>query len=160
MVQLGNEDEAMTSTKSFRITKKMVLEAYLHVWGTSRKGNTVVRQFTAKERLARSLKAFNQRCRRMRHWPVKAQHQRLCRMLQGHYGYFGITGNFRRLIRVHREVQRLWRRWLSRRSSRSHVTWERFERVLQRFATGCDIRSFEAAELARALCIYSIAAGQ
>jgi RNA-directed DNA polymerase len=93
-----------------------------------------VRQFTAKERLARSLKAFNQRCRRMMHWPVKAQHQRLCRMLQGHYGYFGITGNFRRLILLHREVQRLWRRWLSRRSSRSYVTWERFERVLQRFA--------------------------
>jgi RNA-directed DNA polymerase len=107
---------------------------FVHVWGTSWKGNTVVRQFTAKERLARSLKAFNQRCRRMRHWPVEAQHQRLCRMLQGHYGYFGITGNFRRLIRVHREVQRLWRRWLSRRSSRSHVTWERFERVLQRLA--------------------------
>jgi len=107
---------------------------FVHVWGTSRKGNTVVRQFTAKERFARSLKAFNQRCRRMMHWPVKAQHQRLCRMLQGHYGYFGITGNFRRLALLHREVQRVWRRWLSRRSSKSSVTWERFERVLQRFA--------------------------
>jgi RNA-directed DNA polymerase len=40
----------------------------------------------------------------MMHWPVKAQHQRLCRMLQGHYGCFGITGNFRRLALLHREV--------------------------------------------------------
>jgi len=111
-----------------------VFLGFVHVWGTSRKGNTVVRQFTAKERFARSLKAFNQRCRRMMHWPVKAQHQRLCRMLRGHYGYFGITGNIRRLLRLHREVRRMWRRWLSRRSSKSHITWELFERVLQHFA--------------------------
>jgi RNA-directed DNA polymerase len=107
---------------------------FVHVWGTSRKGNTVVRQLTAKERFARSLKAFNQQCQRMMHWPVKTQHQRLCRMLQCHYGYFGITGNFRRLVLLHHEVRRVWRRWLSRRSSKSYVTWERFERMLQRLA--------------------------
>jgi len=77
---------------------------FVHMWGTSRKGNTVVRQFTAKERFARSLKAFNQRCRRMRHWPVKAQHERLCRTLQGHYGYFGITGVNRRAILTRKGV--------------------------------------------------------
>jgi group II intron reverse transcriptase/maturase len=105
---------------------------FIHVWGASRKGNKVVRQFTAKERLARSLKAFHQQCRRMMHWPLAAQHDRLCRMLKGHYGYFGITGNFRRLLLLHREVTRVWRRWLSRRSSKSYLTWARYERVLQR----------------------------
>jgi group II intron reverse transcriptase/maturase len=73
---------------------------FCHVWGTSRKGNTVVRQVTAKDRLARSLKAFNQQCRLMRHWPLDMQHERLCQMLKGHYGYFGISGNIRRLGRV------------------------------------------------------------
>jgi RNA-directed DNA polymerase len=42
----------------------------------------VVRQLTAKDRLARSLKAINQRCKRMRHWPLRQQHQRLCRVLE------------------------------------------------------------------------------
>jgi group II intron reverse transcriptase/maturase len=107
---------------------------FAHVWGTSRKGNMVVRQFTAKDRLARSLKTFNQQCRRMMHWPLKVQHDRLCRMLKGHYGYFGITGNFRRLVRLHHEVRRVWRSWLSRRSSKSYLKWERYERVLQRLA--------------------------
>ncbi len=65
---------------------------FTHVWGKSRKGNAVVRQLTAKDRLARSLKAVNQRCKRMRHWPIRDQHQRLCRMLKGRYAYFGITG--------------------------------------------------------------------
>ena len=107
---------------------------FTHVWGASRRGYRVVRQFTAKDRLARSLKAFNQQCRRMLHWPLAAQHERLCRMLKGHYGYFGITGNLRRLALLHHEVRRLWRRWLSRRSSKSSVTWERFDRVLERLA--------------------------
>jgi RNA-directed DNA polymerase len=55
-------------------------------------------------------------------------------MLKGHYGYFGIGGNFRRLVLLHHEVQRVWHRWLSRRSSKSYLRWERFERLLQRFA--------------------------
>jgi hypothetical protein len=31
-------------------------------------------------------------------------------------------------------VTRVWRRWLSRRSWKSHLNWQRFERVLERFA--------------------------
>jgi group II intron reverse transcriptase/maturase len=116
------------------LSTTFVFLGFAHVWGTSRKGNRVVRQFTAKERFARSLKAFNQQCRRMMHWPATVQYDRLCRMLKGHYGYFGITGNFRRLVRLHHEVRRVWRYWLSRRSSKSYLTWERYERVLQRLA--------------------------
>ena len=60
----------------------------------SRKGKAAVWQRTAKDRLARTLKAINQQCRVMRPWPIAAQHQRLCRMLEGHFAYFGITGNY------------------------------------------------------------------
>ena len=110
-----------------------VFLGFAQVWGASRKGHQVVRQFTAKERFARSLKAFNQQCRKMMHWPVNVQHDRLCRMLKGHYGYFGITGNFRRLARLLQEVRRMWRRWLSRRSSKSDLKWERYARMLEYF---------------------------
>jgi len=119
-------DEALPTT--------FVFLGFLHTWGVSRKGNKVVRQFTAKERLARSLKRFNQQCHEMMHWPLNEQHDRLGQMLKGHYAYFGITGNFERLKRLHRMVTRLWRKWLSRRSWKSYLTWARFERVLERFA--------------------------
>jgi RNA-directed DNA polymerase len=111
-----------------------VFLGFLHIWSVSRKGNKVMRQFTAKERLARSLKKFNKQCRRMMHWPLTAQHEVLCQMLKGHYGYFGITGNFRRLKRLHRRVTRVWRKWLSRRSWKSNLNWKQFARVLERFA--------------------------
>jgi RNA-directed DNA polymerase len=106
---------------------------FVHAWGTSRKGNAVVLQLTAKDRLARSLKAVNQQCRLMRHWPLDTQHERLRQMLIGHYSYYGISGNSRRLGHLHFHVRRLWRRWLSRRSWKSFLSWERYERLLQRF---------------------------
>jgi hypothetical protein len=107
---------------------------FTHVWGKSRKGNSTVRQQTAKDRLARSLKAINQRCKRMRHWPLRAQYQRLCQVMMGHYAYFGITGNIHRLRQLHQCVRRIWQKWLSRRSSKSYVAWARFKRMLEHFA--------------------------
>jgi group II intron reverse transcriptase/maturase len=106
---------------------------FTHLWGRSRKGNPVVRQLTARDRLARALKAINQQCRLMRHRPLREQHQRLCRMLQGHFAYFSITSNFRRIAAVHFHARSLWRKWLSRRSWTSHMSWAKYERVLARF---------------------------
>ena len=126
--RVPTEDAAGTLPTTF------VFLGFLHTWSRSRKGNKVVRQFTAKERLARSLKRFNQQCRGMMHWPLNAQHDRLCQMLKGHYAYFGITGNFRRLGRLHHTVQRVWRKWLSRRSRQGHLSWQRFKRLLERFS--------------------------
>jgi hypothetical protein len=37
-----------------------------------------------------------------------------CRMLQGHFTYFGISGNSQRLAAVLHQARRLWRKWLSR----------------------------------------------
>ena len=54
-------------------------------------------------------------------------------MLRGHYGYYGITGNSRRLAAYRYEVVHVWRKWLDRRSRRACMTWPRFFRVLARY---------------------------
>lgn len=106
---------------------------FTHVRVMSRNGKRAMLQKTAKDRLARALDAFNQQCRRMRHWLVREQHERLCRMLRGHYAYYGITGNNDSLNSLHHGVVRLWHKWLSRRSrqSTSYLSWERFCRILE-----------------------------
>ena len=52
---------------------------------------------------------------------------------QGHYAYYGITGNARALARFLHEVRRLWRKWLHRRSWRARMTWVRFVRLTERY---------------------------
>jgi RNA-directed DNA polymerase len=106
---------------------------FLHVWGKSRKGYATMWQRTAKDRLARTLKAINRQCRYLRPWPVAEQHRRLCQMLKGHFAYFGISGNYHRLVAVVHQTRGLWRKWLSRRSWKSSVNWAQFERLALRY---------------------------
>ena len=69
----------------------------------------------------------------MRHLPVGEQVINLNRVLRGHYAYYGIAVNFRALQRVHRAVERYWRKMLSSRSRTGNVSWGVFHRIKQRF---------------------------
>jgi RNA-directed DNA polymerase len=113
--------------------RSFALLGFTHFWGRSRKGRWVVKRKTAKDRFTRALRAIGQWCRAHRHWPVAAQQAALGRKLQGHYAYYGITGNGRALARFHYEVRRLWRKWLNRRSWHGRMTWEKFARLAIRY---------------------------
>ena len=105
---------------------------FTHVWGKSRNGRTVVRQSTAKSRFARALIAIKDWCCRNRHRPELDQHAQLAAKLRGHYAYYGITGNYRRLYQYQQQVVKTWRKWLARRSRSKRLTWIRFNAFLAR----------------------------
>jgi hypothetical protein len=68
-------------------------------------------------------------CRANRHAPLKYQYQRLCLKWRGHFRYDGIRGNFPLLAEVRRSAEQAWRYWLSRRSSKSAIGGEKFQRL-------------------------------
>ncbi|HVS63265.1 MAG TPA: group II intron reverse transcriptase/maturase [Thermoanaerobaculia bacterium] len=106
---------------------------FTHVWERSRKGNWVIRQQTARARQRAILKRLAMWCRKHRHRPVGWQHRQISAALRGHDAYYGITGNARALGRLRHRVERIWQKWLARRSQRG-LTWERFcQRILRRF---------------------------
>jgi hypothetical protein len=109
------------------------LLGFTHYWARSRKGYWVVKQKTAKDRLRRALKRVTAWCRRYRHQPVREQWTALKRKLLGHYGYFGITGNYPALHNFWRRVIDAWRVWFSRRSQRAWISWEGMNRLLERY---------------------------
>lgn len=106
---------------------------FTHYWGRSRKGNWVVKQKTAKDRLRRAIKGIYEWCRKNLHVDVAGQHVILKQKVTGHYRYYGITGNSRSLSCFHQQVQRAWQKWLNRRSQRSKMDWERFKLLLERY---------------------------
>ena len=103
-----------------------------HVWGRSRQGRNMVLQVTAKSRYARAVAAVNDWCRKHRHWSIRDQHRHLSVMMRGHYAYYGIGGNSRRLRWFARQVARIWQKWLSRRDRQSVVRWTRLNEILKR----------------------------
>ena len=98
----------------------------------NQKGNFRVGLRTEKARLRRALMRLQDQMRRMRHEPIPEQVQHLNQMLRGHYAYYGIAGNFRALQRVHRAVERYWRRRLSSRSWKGTIWWKYFHQIKDR----------------------------
>ncbi|MCA9633410.1 MAG: group II intron reverse transcriptase/maturase, partial [Myxococcales bacterium] len=108
------------------------LLGFRHFWGRSRKGQWVVKRKTASSRFSRTLHRFTDWCRRNRHLPIREQHATLNAKLRGHDAYFGITGNHRMLSALRRQVERVWRKWLSRRSRKAQLTWAQMTALLAR----------------------------
>ena len=109
------------------------LLGFTHYWARSRKGNWVVKVKTAPNRFSRSTRAISQWCRRHRHQKVHLQHRALSQKLQGHYAYYGLTGNYAALHRFYETTRRTWKKWLGHRSQRAYLDWQRFSRLLQRY---------------------------
>ena len=63
---------------------------------------------------------------------IPEQHAQLVTKMRGHYAYYGITGNFRRLRWYADQVERIWHKWLSRRDRGSRFLWSRFTALLKR----------------------------
>src|SRR5690606_32569904 len=85
-----------------------------HYWGKSRWGKPVVKRETAASRFSRGVKRIAEWIRRNLHRPVEEHHRELSSKLQGHYSYYGITGNWEALRSFMREVVRRWRKRLAR----------------------------------------------
>jgi RNA-directed DNA polymerase len=109
------------------------LLGFTHFWAKSLKGNWVVRRRTAKDRFSRALRRGYEWLKLMRHRRISEYWPLLVRKMRGHYGYYGITGNFDRIQAFYQQMQRLWRRVLTRRSQRSPKSWAYMKRVLRRY---------------------------
>ncbi len=88
---------------------------------------------TAKDRFRRSLKSIAEWCRKHRHLSLPEQQGALTAKLRGHFAYFGITGNSRSLSRFRHHARLAWHKWLSRRSGKAYITWERFGELERRY---------------------------
>lgn len=105
---------------------------FTHVVERSRRGNYRPGVRTMKKRLKRGLKRVAQWCKEHRHEPVSHQQATLNAKLRGHYQYYGRASNYRNLWRFYRLVLRSWRKWLSRRTRGTPLSWEKFKDLLTR----------------------------
>lgn len=106
---------------------------FTHYWARTGKGFWVLKRKTAKKRLRRAMKSLWLWCRANRHEKLPEQHRILCLKLQGHYQYYGIRSNYGMLHAVRESARRAWRYWLSRRSNKSYMSCEQFERLCRTF---------------------------
>jgi RNA-directed DNA polymerase len=104
---------------------------FTHYWRRSRQGKWHQAWKTRKKSLHKAIVALQDWCRNNRHLPIPVQHAALARRILGHFNYFGVNGNTKALSLILYRVGRAWRDWLRRRSQRTRMTWERFNRMLR-----------------------------
>ena len=98
---------------------------FTHDWAKTRRGYGVSKRKTVGKRLRRCMRALWTWGRENRHAPLQAQSQTLGLKLRGYDQYYGIRGNFTRLEVVYEHTERAWRSWLSRRSHKGHIRWQK-----------------------------------
>lgn len=119
---------------SMKVTRPGTFDflGFTHFWGRSLRGFQVLKRKTMSSRLSRALRQLAQWCRANRHLPVADQHAALSRKLRGHDAYYGITGNARALAVLRYWTERIWLKWLRRRSNRPKP-WSWMNALLKRY---------------------------
>jgi group II intron reverse transcriptase/maturase len=106
---------------------------FTHYWGRTLKGTWTVKRKTATDRFRRSLKSIADWCRDHRFLSISEQQAALTAKLRGHFAYYGIPGNSRSLSNFRYHARHAWHKWLSRRSSKAYIPWERFGALERRY---------------------------
>ena len=105
--------------------------------GESRKGGFTILRTTVKKRMRTTLKAIRGKLRKKMHDPIPIVGKWLGQVVQGYFNYFAVPGNLYRLGSFRSEICRAWRQMLKRRSQRHRMTWERFNRLVDRYIPPC-----------------------
>src|SRR5499427_5752842 len=132
LVEFGRYAQRYASKRGRRRPETIYFLGFTLYCTRNQKGNLRVGLRTEKTRLRRALMHLQDQMRRMRHQPIQDQAAQLNQMLRGHYAYYGVAGNIRALQRVHRAVERFWRRMLSSRSWKGEIWWKYFHRIKER----------------------------
>ena len=106
---------------------------FAHSCGTTRQGYFQIRRQTARKRLEAKLQNIKQTLRSRMHEPVPKVGEWLERVLNGHYQYFGVPGNWASLGLFRERIARYWGRVLGRRSQTGKVSAIRLGRLFRRW---------------------------
>lgn len=102
--------------------------------GISYRGGFKVRRKTSKKRLRRSLVAINKWLALIHNaLPVREWWGLLAAKMRGHYAYYGVSDNSRGIGLYYGKVIVMIRKWLGRCSQKSTMSWEGFQKYLERY---------------------------
>jgi RNA-directed DNA polymerase len=102
---------------------------FTHICGKTKNGKYMVLRHTIGKRIRAKLMELKIELKRRLHHTVPVVGKWLRVVLLGHYRYYGVPGNSRKLESFKFYVSRLWYKTLQRRSQRHRLNWERMARL-------------------------------
>lgn len=106
---------------------------FTHISGKTKNGKFAVIRHTIKKRLRTKLKALKTELRARMHDPVIEVGKWLKTVVNGHFRYFGVPGNYGAMSVFRYSVIRMWKRILSRRSQKGRMTWDTMNLLIKKW---------------------------
>jgi RNA-directed DNA polymerase len=106
---------------------------FTHIASSNRRGGFMLMRRTSRKKRQAKLASLKEAIERRRHHEVAEQHQWLCSVLRGHYGYYAVPTNHHALKQFRDAVAHRWHRSLQRRSQRAGWTRARQQSFDDRF---------------------------
>lgn len=102
-------------------------------WEPDRQGKPSVKRRTATKKHLAAIQRVKEWIKEHRDQKLPLTMQTLKAKLQGTWNYYGLIGNYRRMMLLYDATCRTLFKWLNRRSQRRSLTWSAFNRMLKRF---------------------------
>jgi RNA-directed DNA polymerase len=102
---------------------------FTHICGKTRKGRFALVRHTMTKRVTAKLREVTLAFRWRWHDPIPVVGQWLAAIIRGHMQYYAVPLNFDRVAAFRNAIVCMWRRGLSRRSHKGHITWTRMIRL-------------------------------
>lgn len=106
---------------------------FTHYCSKSQKGKFRVKRKTSAKKFRQKAKAMKAWIRANRHLDQETFIKTIRAKLRGHYRYYGITDNARKIKSFYLITRNLIFKWLNRRSQRRSMTWDKFAEVVKFF---------------------------
>lgn len=103
---------------------------FTHYMSKSRKGTTILKRKTSRKKFSATLKRLDEWLKFNRHMGVRELILQLNQKLRGHYGYYGITFNSRKLKSYYEQATRTLHKWLNRRGGKQTAwNWDKVTKL-------------------------------
>jgi RNA-directed DNA polymerase len=107
---------------------------FTHYVGRSRKGYFRMKRRTSGKKFRMKIAAFKKWIQETRNQMTLAElWAKIRAKLVGHYRYYGVTDNFKRVQEFRYRVVEMLFKWLNRRSQKKSMNWDDFNRYLNRY---------------------------
>jgi hypothetical protein len=106
---------------------------FTHICGQTKEGKFKVMRHTIKKRMHAKVKAIKAELIKRMHAPIQEVGNWLKSIVNGHYQYYGVIGNYQAIKDFRYLVYWHWQRQLTRRSQKGYITWERMNRIIDRW---------------------------
>jgi hypothetical protein len=122
---------------------------FTHYMGKSRKGMKVLKRKTSSKKFRMSIKRLYEWLRNNRHRKMRDVIKELNQKLQGHYGYYGIAFNSRRIEAYYYQTKRILHYWLNRRGGKPKWNWEKVKKLTEEWIRLIKPKIYHSYQLAK-----------